>query len=456
MRFARSLIAYLGFAGLASAVPKDPALTDESYIRQQSELSQARSREIVRTREAKRREFLDLSRVGGEEDSCLAYSRETGGCAISAQEFDRGLESHFPDSLEFRSAEGLAILGRKARRAVFDGLLERAFLEARRREDSLRPAAPEAGRAGTEGRVGYAGSGLPALLKAFPGIRAQVFAASDSGWLEDRLDDPNSGILPVTLPAWELPDSAAALLARCGRGEWTPVRRVPFGFLACAWLDTLPAPGDLAVIRARAEKPPRGTDALLRARAIDSLRKPGWRCQEEDTLELSLRVSPPFRRSAREPGPAWLGAHSAVLPPALKSRLWAEFAHGRMDTLGPVRSGCGTWMLALSSREIRRGRPLDPGACLARAEAELRKKDDADRLRSEWERLATKRGADGSADARTALLERYSRPGVQPESSYQAMRDAWVSRSLRFGRDLGFLDESPGTGVPGASARDGD
>src|SRR6187402_2628259 len=129
--------AILGFPGWALAAPLDPK-GDESCLQLQFERSQARALETVSLRDAKRKEFLDRSRVGGAGDSCLAYAIATGSCSISAAAFDRGLASQFPDSLEFQSAERLAWKARKARRAVFEQLLDRAFLEGYRREDSLR------------------------------------------------------------------------------------------------------------------------------------------------------------------------------------------------------------------------------------------------------------------------------------------------------------------------------
>jgi hypothetical protein len=440
MRLKHLFIAYLGFPGLALAVSKDAGLTDETYIRRQFERNQAQSLEIVRLREAKRKEFLDRSRLGGEGDSCLAYSVETGDCAFSAVEFDQGLASHIPDSLEFRSGQSLVLKASMARRSVFEELLDRAFLEAYRQEGLLRhpdPAVP-----GTRAEAGgvYAGYDLPTLLEAFPRIRAQVVAASDSAWLAARMQDPGSGILPVTLPAWELPDSVAAVLARYPRGEWTPILRVPFGFLACGWLDTLPARELLAKIRPRLHPSGPGAGARGRSQAIDPLRKHGEQCRDEDTLKLALRLAPALRRRAQDPGPAWLNANSAVLPASVKNRLWAKFAHGKPDSLGPIRSVYGTWMLALSSPDIKPGRALDSLACAARAEAKLGKEENAERIRLEWEAQASKMGADRSADARTALFEHLSKQGDHPDSSYRWMREGWVSRSLRFTRDMGFPD----------------
>src|SRR6478752_4260148 len=108
MQASHGLIVLLGYAGSALAMPKDPALTDETTLRQQAARSQAQAREVTRLREEKRKEFLDRSRVGGDGDSCLAYAIETGDCPISAAEFDRGLLSYLPDSLEFQSGESLA------------------------------------------------------------------------------------------------------------------------------------------------------------------------------------------------------------------------------------------------------------------------------------------------------------------------------------------------------------
>lgn len=431
------LIVLLGYAGLALALPKDPALTDETYLRQQAERNRAQARDIARVREEKRKEFLDRSRIGGDGDSCLAYAIETGDCSISAAEFDRDLTSHFPDSLEFQSGESLASKASQARQSVFEQLVDRAFLQAYQPEDSLPAPDSEAGKIPGQARGFYEGYDMPTLLKAFPKVRAQVVAASDSAWLANR-ENIRGGILPVTIPAWELPDSIAMLLSHYRRREWTPIRRVPFGFLSCSWLDTLPAPATLAKIRPGLN--PSGTKASRqdRSKTIDSLRMHREGCLDEDTLALSLRLAPALRGPAHEPEPAWLRATSAVLPAAVKSRLWAKIDHGTLDTLGPIRSAYGTWMLALSSRDIKPGRTLDSAACLARAEAKVRQEEYAERIRSEWERMNSKAGSDKSVETRTALLERLSRQGAEPESSYHQMRERWVSRSLRFTRDLGF------------------
>jgi hypothetical protein len=449
MKSKRLFVALLGFPGLALAVAMDSNPTDETYIRLQFERNMEQSREIMRIRDAKRKEFLERSHLGGAGDSCLAYAAETGDCSISAAEFDRSLASHFPDSLEFQSGESLALKAREARRSVFDQLVDRAFLYAHRREDSVRAPGSKVRKTRPEGGGAFEENDLPILLRAFPHIRAQVFAASDSAWLAARLENPRGGILPVTMPAWELPDSVAALLARLPRGEWTPIRRVPFGFLACGWLDTLPAREMLAQLRSRLDHYRSQAGADERSRAIESLRQQGDGCLQEDTLGLSLRLAPALRRQAQEPGPAWLNAHSAALPASVKSALWKKSKHGALDTLGPIRGVYGTWMLALSSPEIKPGRTLDSAACLARALAKAGKEADVERIRSEWDILASRMGADQSAEARTALLERLSRQGSQPESEYQRMRERWASRSLRFTRDLGFLDAAPETAKGG-------
>jgi hypothetical protein len=183
-----------------------------------------------------------------------------------------------------------------------------------------------------------------------------------------------------------------------------------------------------------------------RSKTIDSLRMHREWCQDEDTLDLSLRLAPALRGQAQEPGPAWMRAHSAVLPAAVKNRLWAKFDHGTLDTLGPIRSDYGTWVLTWSSRDIKPGRRLDSAACLAGAEAKLGKEEDARRIRSDWEMMMSKSGADRSGEVRTALLEQLSRQGAEPESSYHRMRERWVSQSLRFTRDMGLVEASPQTG----------
>jgi hypothetical protein len=251
------------------------------------------------------------------------------------------------------------------------------------------------------------------------------------------------------MPAWELPDSIAALLAHYPPGEWTPIRRVPFGFLACSWLDSLPARESLAKIRPRWDRSASESVSQRRSRAIEALRKQGEGCRDEDTLGLSLRLAPAFRRPAQEPGPTWLGANSSVLPASVKSRVWMKSRPGARDTLGPFRSVYGTWMLAPSPSDVKPGRTLDSTACLARAEAGMRKEEKARRIRSEWEILAseaTSKMDSDRNDVRTALLEQLAKRSSQPESSYREMRERWASRSLRFTRDMGFLDAAPETG----------
>jgi len=440
MQASHGLIALLGYAALALASPKDPALTDETYLRQQAARSRAQAREITRLREDKRKEFLDRSRIGGDGDSCLAYAVETGDCPISAAEFDRGLLSHFPDSLEFQSEESLALKASQARRSVFEQLIDRAFLQAYQPEDSQRSTDPGAGKirgkTSGEDRGIFEGSDMPTLLAAFPEIRVRVVAASDSAWLATR--ENLRGILPITLSARELPDSIAMLLSHYRRGKWTPIRKVPFGYLTCSWLDTLPAPERLMKIRFHPDPSVSKSARKDRTKAIDSLRTHREWCLDEDTLDLSLRMAPALRGQAQEPGPAWLLANSAVLPAAVKSRLWGKFDHGTLDTLGPIRSDYGTWMFALSSRGIKPGKTLDSIACLARAEAKLGKEEAAKRIRSDWEVMRSKSGSDRSGEARTALLEQLSRQGAEPESTYHKLRERWVSRSLRFTRDLGL------------------
>ncbi len=88
---------------------------------------------------------------------------------------------------------------------------------------------------------------------------------------------------------------------------------------------------------------------------------------------------------------------------------------------------------------------LDSTACMARADAMRRKAEYAERIRLEWEMMISKAGSDRNGDVRTALFERLSKQGGEPDSAYQRMRERWVSGSLRFTRDMGFPEASPGT-----------
>lgn len=433
------LLVLLGFPGMAAAGHGD-AKPDEAEIRRHFERSLALAGETLRMREEKRKEFLDLGRLGLGGDSCLAYAGETGDCSISATEFNRRLVSHVPDSLEFQSGESLARQARAARQSVFEQLLDRAFLAAYRPEDALPFPAPGTSNPRAGIRAFPDAYDLPTWLRAFPGIRAQVVAASDSAWLADQFADPASAVLPATLPAWQLPDSAAALLARIPPREWTPVLRVPFGFLACAWLDSLPSPEALAKI------PPRlaasGPGSVAGAPTPPDGRRDA--CRDEDTLGVSLRLSPPLRRSARDPGPAWSASHSAALPASVKARLRTAFRQGARDTLGPIRNEYGVWTMVPAAGSLRPGKTRAAAACRARAEAERRRERDAGRIRSEWETLVAKPEADPTGDVRTALLERLSGQGDKPDAAYRELRRDWASRSLRFTRDLGFLEAPPG------------
>jgi hypothetical protein len=443
MRLGRSLIALFGFSGMALAVNVDPKPTDAAYISMQFERSQVQAQEILWIREAKRKEFLDRSQIGGTGDSCVAYALETGDCSISTAEFNQGLVSHLPDSLEYQSGESLALKAFKARQSVFEQLVDRTFMKAYRPENSRNLPHSEARNIGATSHEGYYRNDLPTLLKAFPKIRAQVVAASDSAWLAAQFKKGRSGIQTVTIQAWELPDSVAEYLAHFPRGEWTPILKVPFGFLACSWLDSLPSPEILAKIRPRLYAAESKSGSKVRSQAIDSLRNHGELCMEEDTLTLSLRLAPAIRRQSQEPGPAWSITHSSNLPASIKNMLWMKFRHGTLDTLGPIRSVFGTWMLAPSSRHVTLGRRLDSTTCLARTVALMAKEQRIEQIQLEWERVTSKTDVDAIGEARTALLEHLSKQGDQPEYSYYKMRERWVARSLRFTRDLGFPDALP-------------
>jgi hypothetical protein len=438
MRRKYLLLAILGLLETAAADPKDPSLTDETLLREHFQRSQAQARETLRKRDAKQQEFLDRAGIGQAGDSCLAYAIESGDCSISAAQFDRYLPSYFPDSLESRSEEAIALSAARARRAVFDQLLDRAFLNAYQ-PDSMGPTDPRSQRIPNESRGLMDAAHLLILLQALPQIRAQVFAASDSGWLAARMDGSHSDILPVTLPAYQLPDTVISYLANSLYGEWSPILRVPFGYLTCIWLDPLPSSGLLRKVvplfpwiesEARVES---------RSEALLALRNHKESCLEEDTLGLVLRLAPARRRNATDFGPGWAQSSSAGLPAHIKNSVWTKLAKGKSDTLGPVRSDYGLWTLTRQGAEIKPGKLLDSAACMAKIEARLRIQDMAKLLRSEWERMASKMGDIQKSDVRTALLERLAKQGPQPESSYYKMREQWASRSLRFTQDIESL-----------------
>ncbi len=445
MRLNQLLLAILGFLQLAVADPKDPRLVDEAVLREHFQRSLAQAREVLRIRDAKRQEFLDRAQVGRAGDSCLAYEIESGNCSISAAQFDRYLPSYFPDSLESKSDESLALNASKARRAVFDQLLDRAFLNAYQ-SDSMEPPDPHAQKTRTESRALLQAIHLPILLKAFPNLRVQVFAASDSAWLATRLEDSKSRILPMTMAASKLPDTVLASLANSEYSEWTPIQRVPFGYLTCSWLDRLPsyeALGKILLVINRIESQ---VKMGSRTDAIQALRNQKVSCQEEDTLDLSLQLAPPLRRNGGDPGPSWKQISSSDLPASIKSMVWTKIARGKKDTVGPVRSDYGFWIVSKQSSELKAGSPIDSATCMARIEVKMRVEQVAKLLQSEWERITSKIAAPEKNNLRTALLEQLSRQGTQPESSYYRMREQWASRSLRFTQDiksLSGMDDSP-------------
>jgi len=452
MRRKYLLLATLGVLGTAAAAPKDPSLTDETLIREHFQRSQAQAREILRKRDAKRQEFLDRAGIGQAGDSCLAYEIESGDCSISAAQFDRYLPSYFPDSLEFQSEEAIALSAAKARRAVFDQLLDRAFLNAYQ-PDSMGPPDLRSQRIPNESRAPIDAAHLPILLQAFPRIRVRIFAASDSAWLATRMEDSQSDILPVTLPAYQLPDTVMVSLANSLYGEWSPIQRVPFGYLTCIWLDPLPPSETLRKIIPLFPRIESQAKSESRSEAILALRNHKESCLEEDTLGLLLRLAPPRRRNATDSGPGWARSTSSTLPAPIKNSVWAKLAKGKADTLGPVRSEYGLWTLIRQGAEIKPAKPLDSTTCMARIEAKLRVQHAARLLRSEWERMASKMRDIQKSDVRTALLERLAKQGPHPESSYYKMREQWASRSLRFTQDIEPLvatgeSSAKGTQIP--------
>jgi hypothetical protein len=440
MKLGHSLVALFGFPGMALAVNLDPKPTDAAYISMQFERSQVQAQEVLWLREAKRKEFLDRSQIGEAGDSCLAYALETGDCSISTAEFNQGLVSHLPDSLEYQSGESLALKAFKARQSVFEQLVDRVFMKAYGPENSRNALHSEGLNIETKSHEWCDGIDFPTLITAFPKIRAQVVASSDSAWLAAQFKKGRSGIQAITIQAWELPDSVTEFLAHFPRGAWTPILKAPFGFLACSWLDSLPSPEILAKIRPSIDAAGSKSRSKLHLQAIDSLRNHGEWCMEEDTLTLSLRLAPAIHWQAQESGPAWSNTHSSVLPASIKRALWMKFGHGTLDTLGPIRSVYGTWMLAPSSRHVKLGRMLDSTTCLARTEARIAKEERSEQIRSEWERVTSKVDADAIGEARTALLEDLLKQGGRPEYSYRKLREDWVARSLRITRDIGFPD----------------
>lgn len=441
MRHRHLLISILGLLEFSVAVPKDPALTDETLLRAYFERSQAQTREILRKRKVKREEFLDQARSGLAGESCLAYEIESGNCSISMAQFNRYLASYFPDSLEFASDEKLALNAAKARRAVIDQMLDRAFLDAYQAEfisHDFRTAEKS-----NEFRVLYEAIHSPILLKAFPQIRVQVFAASDSDWLATHFEESQSGLLPVTIPAWELPDTAIAFLAKAMPGEWSPIQRVPFGFLTCSWLDYSPfleTLGKMLPLMARIKS---RVEMESRREALLALRNHKESCIEEDTFDLFLQLRPVHRRASNDPEPAWKRISSSDLPASIKSLAWWKFMQGRTDTVGPVQSEFGIWTITKQSSDLKPGHSLDSSACLARLEAKLRGQHAITMIRTEWERMSSKMKDNQNSDIRSALLEQISQDGPQPESSYYKMREQWVSRSLRFTRDPRLIGINP-------------
>jgi hypothetical protein len=136
MKCWRLLVSVLGMVLPATASSKDPRLTDESFIRQQFDLSTAKSRDMLQIREANKQKFQLRSRFS-EGDYCLAYAIETGECSIPIDEFNRLLVSYFPDSLETFSDEAISLKARKARLTVLEDLIDRAFLSSYWPNDSI-------------------------------------------------------------------------------------------------------------------------------------------------------------------------------------------------------------------------------------------------------------------------------------------------------------------------------
>lgn len=435
MRRKHLLLAMFGFLEMAIADPKDPSLTDESLIREHFQISQAQAREVLRKRDAKRQEFLDRAQVGRAGDSCLAYEIESGDCSISAAQFDRYLPSYFPDSLESQSDEAIALSASKARRAIFDQLLDRAFLNAYQ-PDSLRPSDPRAQKNRKDNGALINAVQLPLLLLALPDIRIQVLAASDSVWLATRIGDFQSGILPVTMPASRLPGTVIMSLANSAYGEWTPIQRVSFGYLTCSWLDGLPFPEALGKLLPLLDRIESQAKSGCRSEAILALRNHKESCLEEDTLDLSLQLAPPQRRNDRAQEPARMRISSADLPEPIKGMVWTKLSREKKDSLGPVHSDYGIWNISKRSPIFRAGHPTDSVSCMARIEAKMRIELEAKLIRSEWDRITSKMKDSEKNEVRTVLLEQLSKQGPHPELSYYRMREQWASRSLRFTQDI--------------------
>jgi hypothetical protein len=174
-----------------------------------------------------------------------------------------------------------------------------------------------------------------------------------------------------------------------------------------------------------------------RSEALKDLQKHPGSCRDEDTLGLSLQLAPPIRRQARETGPRWVKTNSTVLPEPVRRNLWAKLKRETaMDTLGPIRSEYGVWILSQSTPEIKPGATLDSEQCLSRLQAKIMAAREADLIQSEIMRMASKTDGSGRENLRTVLFQRASEGGGEPEAAYQNMLKKWVAKNLRFTRDM--------------------
>jgi hypothetical protein len=433
----RALFILLLCIDLVFAVLKDPELINEFVIQEKFDRSQKKASEIANIRESRKKAFLEKASIGGLSDTCLAYDNAYGNCLISANLFNARLVSYFPDSLELLSDDALTLHSTQARGRVFEELIDKTFLE-NAQLDQLE----NLGRTSFRGRQKADIAGVEAIhllnfVKANTNIRVQVVAATDSTWLSSQYMDSAGRILPVTMPAWKLPDTIVTSLSGSPPGYWSPIYKVAFGYLTYSWIDPLPTAEYLEQIQFFQNRTSVLDSLQLHLKALAGLQNNPESCIDEDTLELFVQLYPPFSKKSNASLPSWKAMKSSALPETIKSDVFRRFLNFKVDTLETIRGEFGNWTIAKLPGKIKSGIVLDSATCVTRAVAILRNQQYLEFLRSEWNRATSKLPANDQNNFRTQLLAGLIlKYGANAESIYAQMREDWVSKSLRINREM--------------------
>jgi hypothetical protein len=412
-------------------IPKHKTMTAEdltAYLEQEARESK-KSKLAAEARNRNKELFLERFRIRVKNDSCMAANFRTGTCALTVAQFNIGLATQIPHNLDSLPDTALNASAAEIRKRVLDLHLENAFL-SESAETKPTWATRKIGSRPVESPSDLRILQLmPYLSRLFPEIKLQVMAASDSAWLQEEFQAQPIRILPVTLEGTGLTDALVSDLVDLKPGDWTSIRKTPFGYVYLSRMDSLDLPtlADQVISRLESYSPP--SDADLQRAIREQFRVRANVCHSPDTLFLSLRLNPPARKRGPIRDPEWIRATSLDLPLSLLSYVRHRKTNVFPDTIGPIRSAYGIWDFVLF--ENKPGAAMDDSTCLAGVRSDILMARKLEFLMTSRHAMAEKSKAP-AGPIRARMIDRLKQDGVYDgEAEFKRSRDEWIATSIQ-------------------------